>query len=100
MSKNAFPIQEPALYAQFKALSSTEARANLPVLIDHVCDSGKPVIIRKLGTGRAALIPARDLTMHTLMIQTLGMTDPALAHTPIEEIIRVLHKHSVQFGPK
>ena len=78
--------QEPDLYARFPSCTSKEARENLPALIDQVVDIGKPLLIKKLNVGRAALIPARELWIHEI-VERLGM-DRASVNTPIPELMK------------
>jgi hypothetical protein len=90
MMDQASNTQEPDLYTRFQSKTSKEARQTLPSLIDQVVDTGQPVLIKKLKVGRAALIPARELWIHEIVIR-LGM-DRTSVNMPIEELMREVYK--------
>jgi PHD/YefM family antitoxin component YafN of YafNO toxin-antitoxin module len=81
-----FMPKEPALYANFPSCTSKHARDNLPALVDEVAATGRPVIIKKLSLGRAALTDARELWMHEV-IEILGMDRNAIDR-PIDEVLK------------
>ena len=90
MADQTTATQEPDLYARFASKTSKEARQELPALIDQVVDTGRPVLIRKLKMGRAALIPARELWIHEIMSR-LDM-DRTSVNVPIDELMKEVYK--------
>src|SRR4051812_46812078 len=87
--------QEPKRYANFPSSTSKEARENLPALVDEVVDTGKPVVIKKLNVGRAALIPARDLWFYEV-IERLGMNRESV-NWPIEKLMQEVYERSKHY---
>lgn len=88
-------LQDPKLYSKFRSYSSKDARENLPAFVDAVVDSGRPVVIKKLHLGRAALIPARDLWIYEV-IEALQM-DRESVNKPVDVLMQEVYQRSKRY---
>jgi hypothetical protein len=85
MADNPATSQPAALYAKLPSYTSKQARQKLPSLLDEVLDTGTPVVIRKLNVPRLAIVRARELWLHEVLVR-LNM-DQSSIDKPIDQLM-------------